>query len=133
MRYVYIIAVEQNGILTGPCKIGTANDPDKRRAQLQTGSAYDLAVAYCYQFRDARDAGAVEKSTQADLQDCQLCGEWFDIDPVEATMAVGLRVIKYYDVEAPRRKQRPIDLVEDTGLFQIDRSLRALGDKPMPA
>jgi len=75
MQYVYLIKSKYT--YTEVYKIGIANDPQSRLAQLQTGNPYQLEIVSCYGFEDA---GVVEKSLHQAYKEERLQGEWFELN-----------------------------------------------------
>lgn len=71
MQYIYLI---QSGEYY---KIGIANDPKSRLAQLQTGNPIKLQLVFCYGFEDA---SAVERVLHQKYTDLRINGEWFGFD-----------------------------------------------------
>ena len=71
MQYVYLIKSETL------YKIGIANDPEGRLAQLQTGNPHVLELLSCYGFNNA---SVVEKSLHQAFSGANFRGEWFTLD-----------------------------------------------------
>lgn len=78
MQYVYLIKSKYS--YTEVYKIGIANDPQSRLAQLQTGNPYKLEIISCYGFEDA---SMVEKSLHQAYKSQRLQGEWFELNTVQ--------------------------------------------------
>lgn len=72
MQYVYLV---QSG--DDYFKIGIANDPKSRLAQLQTGNPIKLQLVSCYAFEDATP---VEKALHQKYSEFRVNGEWFTFD-----------------------------------------------------
>lgn len=72
-RYVYLIRSHE----TGYYKIGISNDPYKRVAQLQTGSAVKLELIHCFLCEDAEQT---EAFLHDKFSDKRLMGEWFSLN-----------------------------------------------------
>lgn len=80
--YVYVI-----GATDGPQKIGVASDVEARRVMLQTGNPAGLVVVHHWALpRPA--AFAIEGRAHWHLRDRHVRGEWFDVTPDEAILAV---------------------------------------------
>lgn len=72
-QFVYFIQADENG----PIKIGfTADDPQRRLNQLQTGNASALKLLGAINGTTAR-----ERQFHADLSEWRLQGEWFESHP----------------------------------------------------
>ncbi|MBB4192774.1 GIY-YIG nuclease family protein [Rhizobium aethiopicum] len=78
-RFVYVISAQD----TNPplCKIGIANSPEKRLAQLSTGSPHALRLELT---RFANNARAVERSAHSYFSGARQNGEWFAISADKA-------------------------------------------------
>lgn len=141
--YVYVIGAED-----GPQKIGVANDPQSRRAMLQTGNPSLLGVAAAVPVA-RRHALAVEKQAHRILKSKRIRGEWFNVSPEEAADAIRLAVdavVNACPVEIPCQPISPVqmrmaraglgwgvrDLAERTGLqpgtiSRIENGKEAMG------
>jgi len=75
VQYIYLIKSKYS--YTEVYKIGIANNPQVRLAQLQTGNPYELEIVSCYGFNDA---GIVEKSLHQAYKEKRLIGEWFELN-----------------------------------------------------
>lgn len=82
--YVYVIAASKEG----PCKVGKANDPEKRLRTLQTGHPHALALCHVEPIGTA--ASVVERAVQHALKLKKTGGgeEWFEITPEEARLVI---------------------------------------------
>jgi len=90
-EYVYLILHEH-----GYVKIGKAKDPYSRFNSIKTGSPYNLRlwkVARCFKYTTYLDHGHLEDYLHSELEEYNVRGEWFDVDPVEAfqTLARSVR------------------------------------------
>lgn len=84
----------------GYCKVGmTTRDPDKRAAELSTGSPVDFVVAYAWRVPDVR---AAERDAHAVLDRWRVDGggEWFKVTADRAAAA-----LRAFDATAPRRRR----------------------------
>lgn len=79
---IYVI-----GPKAGPQKIGIAIDVEARRQALQTGSPYDLEVWFSLRM-DRLASYDVEQAAHRLLRPKHLRGEWFDVTPDEARLAI---------------------------------------------
>lgn len=115
--YVYVIAgVKPDGRFYGPCKVGYSRNPYARARELQTGSAYPLAVLGCVAIESDR-ASRLETATHAYIGSLRrLSGEWFDIDPYQA---ISYLADVYSDVL--------VACVEDEGIPEFHRLEEELG------
>ena len=88
---VYVI-----GRRGGPCKIGMSADPMKRLSSVQTCCAEAVEVwGYC-SFPNRDMARRFEGAAHKALADRRLSGEWFDVEPEAAIMAIE-RAPGYYE------------------------------------
>lgn len=81
-EFVYVIRREDNG----HHKVGHSGNPERRLADLQTGSSTRLALVW--QSPVAGSAYAVEQEAHAILNAYRLEGEWFDIQREAAIGAI---------------------------------------------
>lgn len=70
--YVYFIQRED-----GPIKIGVAQNPKKRLAELQTGSNKGLSIVGSFPFKSRGDAFKMEKELHEHFAPFRQEGEWF--------------------------------------------------------
>lgn len=73
------------------CKIGRANDPERRLKQLSTSNPYALKLDAVFA---TPDSTAVESSAHFHFSDRRMNGEWFAVPPHEAVAFVRDRVAK---------------------------------------
>ncbi|MDK4727454.1 GIY-YIG nuclease family protein [Rhizobium phaseoli] len=78
-RFVYVVAASDGN--KPLIKIGIANSPEKRLAQLSTGSPHTLRLELA---RYSEKARAVERAAHSHFSDFRMNGEWFAIRPAEA-------------------------------------------------
>lgn len=81
MSYIYLVTSQEY------FKIGIANDPASRLAQLQTGNPVELEIFSCWEFEDA---GAVERVVHQAFKKSRHFLEWFKLSHDE--------VEKFYDI-----------------------------------
>lgn len=74
-RFVYVISAAD--VDPPLCKIGITNSPEKRLAQLSTGSPHTLHLELT---RFSRNARAVERAAHSHFSECRRNGEWFAIN-----------------------------------------------------
>lgn len=72
-QFVYVIENSDNGAI----KIGVANDPEKRLAQLQTGSVSELCLVY--QSYICSNAFNIESQVHQHFKDKHIRGEWYAV------------------------------------------------------
>lgn len=83
-----ITAIYLIGRMGGPWKIGLATNPYVRMAELQTACPFQLQM-YGYDYFPSREyARASEMSLHALFAADRLCGEWFDVVPYIAFVAI---------------------------------------------
>lgn len=78
--FVYVMQCEP-----GPVKIGFSDLPSERIFGVQTGNPYEIQLEAIVKFnRGAK----LESRTHKVLADKRMCGEWFDVTPLEAVAAI---------------------------------------------
>lgn len=82
--HVYIICHGPNDGLSGPVKVGMANDPHKRLASLQSGNPNRLCIWRTFPTPDREIARHIERGFHHVQRKKRLSGEWFDINPRQA-------------------------------------------------
>ena len=85
---VYVIATVIDGLYCKPVKIGIAADADKRVATLQTGNPNQLAVIHWIPTPHRDWARELEADWHTAYADQRLNGEWFDVEPLNAIVAL---------------------------------------------
>lgn len=83
MKYIYVIEAKGFAI----CKIGVANDVQKRLASIQTSSPFTLHVFFSLEVSE-QQAFLIEKTAHKLLQGQNMRGEWFDVSADDAKKAV---------------------------------------------
>lgn len=80
--YVYFIEETDSYRKPKPVKIGLANDPQKRMADLQIGNSSELKLILSIPCSDSEEAGKLERSLQwiAQKRFSHMRGEWFQIN-----------------------------------------------------
>lgn len=84
-----------------PCKIGISAAPDRRLAQLQTGSAEVLVLRCVCERADATIAAFHERLAHDHFAPVRMAGEWFDADADEI-----LAVLEGLVDQTPGKKKR---------------------------
>jgi hypothetical protein len=125
MRYLYVIAVECNEFLIGPSKVGISTSPESRLRSLQTGNPEPLAIAYWFPFEDDRDASTIEALFRDKHAHQSLVGEWFDIDPKDASLALCRYIIDYLCKKGSRNTSTP------DHIRLVLKSIAAVGEGPI--
>ncbi|PAQ00891.1 GIY-YIG nuclease family protein [Mesorhizobium mediterraneum] len=82
LSFVYIV-----GAASGPQKIGVANNPEERRSVLQVASLTDLLAVHQVSM-PRKTAFLVERHAHWLLRGRRVRGEWFNVSPQEAIIAV---------------------------------------------
>lgn len=75
--HLYVIGQRDN---PATCKIGIANKPTKRLAQLQGGSPSKLVIHATFRAKDRSEALDWEKNAHELFANDRLNGEWFSVD-----------------------------------------------------
>ena len=81
--HVYVI-----GPSGGPFKIGVATNLRRRLEGIQTSHPHPLDCAAAYRFPSLEKARSVERAMHAKFRGHCVRGEWFDVDPVNASAAI---------------------------------------------
>jgi hypothetical protein len=79
--FLYIIAVNYDGVLCAPIKVGVTNDTQRRLREIQTANHLKLGIFSFYEFPDEETARRSESFIHSVLSNARLEGEWFDIEP----------------------------------------------------
>jgi hypothetical protein len=87
--------------VSGPSKIGLSNNPERRLAQLSTGSAVPLRIWHV-EAVPAADALRLEQAAHRQLSRYRLSGEWFGVSVDVAVSEITLALIHHADNPAPR-------------------------------
>lgn len=90
--YVYIIAHEESGGAVGPVKVGVASDPRTRLKGLQTGNPRPLVLAAIFGTPNRSIALALETAFHEVMADHRLSGEWFNLAPERASVAMRINL-----------------------------------------
>lgn len=87
--YVYVIAqVSSTGKPTSPVKIGISKDVKQRLTTLQTSVPFRIEDFFYFTFWNRYLAQEIEKHFHNSMKANRLYGEWFDMSPPQATLAV---------------------------------------------
>jgi hypothetical protein len=90
--YLYAIADHTNQLI----KLGYAQDPAKRCAQLQTGNPNALSVIWATAIPKSR-ARLVEQKIHREYNHKRVRGEWFGMSATEAEQVLTHAVIRWSD------------------------------------
>jgi hypothetical protein len=101
VSFLYVISND----VSGPSKIGLSNNPERRLAQLSTGSAVPLRIWHV-EAVPARDALRLEQAAHRQLSRYRLSGEWFGVSVDVAVSEITLAMIHHADNPAPRGSAR---------------------------
>lgn len=82
--YIYVISDGDSW----RCKIGVAQDPEKRLRQLQTGNASRLHLVHASACKSRKVAEVGESLCHEFLSDSNIRGEWFTVNPELASLLV---------------------------------------------
>lgn len=98
LRVRRVIPVKRLGIYVvgtakGRVKIGVSRDPVKRLQALQVANDRDLRL-YFYLYCDDIPARTIERAVHECLWKTHLSGEWFEISPHQAIVAIMFTVSK---------------------------------------
>ena len=83
-HYVYVICRIENGVKTGPVKVGMASDPDQRIQGLQTACPFKIGRVFYFACPTKEIARELERSFHQVQKEHRLHGEWFNLDPMTA-------------------------------------------------
>jgi hypothetical protein len=83
--YVYIVG---NPHLPSSVKIGITNNLKTRLSALSTGNSEKLSILHNWKLPTITDARNVERLAHGRLSQYRLSGEWFDVTPEVAKLAV---------------------------------------------
>ncbi|HEV7371110.1 GIY-YIG nuclease family protein [Arenibaculum sp.] len=82
---VYVVSLRSEaGRELRMCKVGIANDIERRLADIRTSSPFPADLAHLFKFRERRIAYSIERRTHELLADCRMNGEWFRCEPSRA-------------------------------------------------
>lgn len=94
MKHIYVITDLDF------CKIGIARDPKERLGDLQVGNPIELKLIYYTPIHDDKQAFYLESRIHRKLKYLKMSGEWFDIQPSAAILAIQ-KIILGKDKEKP--------------------------------
>ena len=129
--YVYIVAtINAGNELSGPVKVGVAENPTARLSGIQTGNPNKLAIAFSFWTPERGIALQLERSFHAVKSGHCLQGEWFDIEPLAAIqmMVINFEAIMHtqklpHDMRESIRELSGINAVRERGWFEFNTSL----------
>jgi len=118
---VYVIASEG-----GMCKIGKANDPQKRVRELSTGSPYRLTVAHTFPLESQFRCFEVERAAHERLAEKRMSGEWFNVTADEAADAVRAEIAKLDQSNSVDRRPAFLDKYQMQSVCAVASDLLAV-------
>lgn len=98
--YIYIISAT-DGDEEKAVKIGIAQKPGKRLAQLSTGTHLQIRLVYAFLLPERWMARAVEAHIHGEFTGRAIRGEWFRVPSAEATHTVALSIRAMIDATCP--------------------------------
>jgi hypothetical protein len=84
--HIYVIGSVMNGLPCPPCKIGITANLASRLATIQTGNHQKLTLVSTFFIPDRVLANTVEAAAHEKFQEYRLNGEWFSVNPIDATI-----------------------------------------------
>lgn len=77
LTYVYVIAAQDDG----RCKVGIADNPEKRARHLQNGNPDRISVIFKRPYQTRRQAIAEERRVLREFREHRLASEWLRVQP----------------------------------------------------
>lgn len=90
--FLYVIGTRRDGKVQSPTKVGISAQPYSRFSNLQTASPYELVLVKAFRLPTREIALEMEDCFHSTQKASRLKGEWFEIDPREATCIVSLHI-----------------------------------------
>jgi hypothetical protein len=86
MKLYLIAEVGNDGLPCAPVKVGVSENPKWRLRALQTGNGRSLMIVETWRFPNQGPffAARMERIVHQNLGGVRMCGEWFEIAPVDA-------------------------------------------------
>lgn len=78
-----------------PIKVGIAEDPERRLANLQNGNFEDLCFHRFWWLPGQAIALRIESSFKRDFASANIRGEWFDLDPAAAVEYIEAAIVGF--------------------------------------
>lgn len=100
MAGVYVIAHKLDDGWAGPCKIGISRSWHGRLNSLQSGNPMPIGLYAFYNIGDRETARAVEQAVHRTQRDKRLVGEWFQVDPTVAAVAIEFMIAAMFHTAA---------------------------------
>lgn len=108
---VYVIsAVNDDGKLAAPVKVGISENANVRLGTIQTACPFRIELAYVVSCFDRNIARALEMSFHNAQKDMQAYGEWFNIEPVRAINILCVAYRSYLLCVEPNKEIRDLTL-----------------------
>lgn len=86
--YLYLMCIQEGDCIVGPVKVGITGSLSARLSQVQTGNPRKVVIAMYLPFPNRDIAATLEGGFHTVMGDHRLSGEWFDLHPVEALIAI---------------------------------------------
>lgn len=86
INYVYVISAIEDGLPVAPCKIGITRGLNGRLLSLQTGNPKKLEIIASLPIPSRRVVEIAEQALHEVFDEFRLVGEWFDVNPIDATI-----------------------------------------------
>jgi hypothetical protein len=100
---MYVIGPSEDG----PVKLGISDDPDRRKAKLQTGHPTRLRVYHQEPIPDGKGkARLLERLLHRDIRHLRALNEWFNLTVEHAIAHIQFTLIQYGDVDNLAEKMR---------------------------
>jgi hypothetical protein len=90
--YVYVIGHLEKNCTVGPVKVGVTKNPYDRLATLQTSCPSHLVMIHAFAAPNREIALGLEEAFHTVFKDRRLRGEWFDMHPIDAAVAMAENV-----------------------------------------
>lgn len=118
---VYVIgAVNDEGKLTTPVKVGISENTTVRLGTIQTSCPFRIDIAYVFACFDRNVARAIELSFHGVQKDARAHGEWFNIEPIRAIHILCVAYRSYLLNVEPKKEIRDLTL-DFAGVLHAER------------
>lgn len=97
-NFIYIIATLKDGVASAPVKVGITKSISTRFNTLKTASAYPLEIYAALPFPAREDAQALEFAFHKVMRRHRMHGEWFDMAPLAAMVAMVENIKGYLSI-----------------------------------
>jgi Meiotically up-regulated gene 113 len=89
---VYIIGINRDDGIGGPCKVGISNNVRGRLLNLQCASPFELKVFRTFRMPSREIAIEIEQCFHKTQVKNRLRGEWFDLSPEDVCITLILQI-----------------------------------------